>query len=80
MDEEKNTFKKFKEIDFAFNFKDKIRFRTNVYVQKGYVSAALRLIPHKIKNINELGLPAVLKSFTRPLRWFCYNFWANWTW
>ena len=28
MDEEKNTFKKFKEIDFAFNFKDKIRFRT----------------------------------------------------
>lgn len=71
MDEEKKIrFLKFKEIDFAFSFKDKIRFRTNVYIQKGYVSAALRLIPHRIKTIDELGLPSVLKEFTKPNQGF----------
>ncbi len=71
MDEDQKVrFKKFKEIDFAFSFKDKIRFRTNIYIQKGYTSAALRLIPHKIKNIDELGLPQIVKDFTRPSQGF----------
>lgn len=71
MDEEKKErFKKFKEIDFAFGFKDKVRFRTNIYIQKGYVSAALRLISYKIRTLDELTLPAVLKEFTRPSQGF----------
>lgn len=71
MDEEKQErFKKNKEIDFAFGFKDKVRFRTNVYVQRGYFSAALRLISHKIRTLEELGLPPVLREFTRPSQGF----------
>ena len=71
MDEEKQErFKKNKEIDFAFGFKDKVRFRTNVYVQRGYFSAALRLISHKIRTLEELGLPKVLRDFTRPSQGF----------
>lgn len=71
MDEEKKErFKKFKEIDFAFGFKDKVRFRTNIYIQKGYVSAALRLISYKIRTLDELTLPAILKEFTRPSQGF----------
>jgi len=53
-----------KEIDFAFSYEDKIRFRVNVYFQKGYLSAALRLIPVHIRTIEELDLPQGLHKFT----------------
>lgn len=68
--EQKEFFGREKEIDFAFGFKDKMRFRTNVYIQKGYLSAALRLIPNEIKTIEELHLPNILKEFTRPTQGF----------
>ncbi|HOQ15459.1 MAG TPA: PilT/PilU family type 4a pilus ATPase [Candidatus Paceibacterota bacterium] len=54
-----------KEIDFAFSYEDKIRFRVNVYFQRGYLSAALRLIPTHIRTVEELNLPAVLHEFTK---------------
>ncbi|MDD3491812.1 MAG: PilT/PilU family type 4a pilus ATPase [Candidatus Pacebacteria bacterium] len=54
-----------REIDFAFAFENKIRFRVNVYFQKGYLSAALRLIPVHIRTIEELGLPSILHEFTK---------------
>ncbi len=49
-----------KEIDFAFSYEDKLRFRVNVYFQKGYLAAALRLIPAKIRTVEELNLPPIL--------------------
>lgn len=52
-----------KEIDFSYGLEDKARFRVNVYYQKGYISAALRLIPGKIKTIDELNLPPILHDF-----------------
>ncbi len=51
-----------KEIDFAFSLEDKIRFRVNIFFQKGYLAIALRLIPIAIKTIEELGLPPVLHN------------------
>ena len=69
-DEKQERFKKNKEIDFAFGFKDKVRFRTNIYLQRGYISGALRLISHKIRTLEELGLPQVLREFTRPSQGF----------
>ncbi len=69
-DEKQERFKKNKEIDFAFGFKDKVRFRTNIYLQRGYISGALRLISHKIRTLEELGLPHVLREFTRPSQGF----------
>lgn len=68
--EQKEFFLREKEIDFAFSFKDKIRFRTNIYIQKGHYAAALRLIPNKIRTLEELNLPNVLKEFTRPSQGF----------
>ena len=50
-------------MDLSFSFKDNVRFRVNVYYQKGYPAAALRLIPNKIKTVEELGLPPQIKSF-----------------
>lgn len=52
-----------KEIDFGYQFKDKARFRVNVYHQRGSIAAALRLIPTTIKTVDELQLPPVLHSF-----------------
>lgn len=41
------------------------RFRANVYYQKGTVAAVFRLIPAKIRTIDELGLPAICKEFVK---------------
>ncbi len=61
-DEKKKEFRDTKEIDFSFSFKDNIRFRVNAYYQKGYPAAALRLIPNRVKTIEELGLLPQLKD------------------
>lgn len=54
-----------KEVDFAYQFKDAGRFRVNVYHQQNVISAALRLIPSKIKTIDELQLPPIIHNLTQ---------------
>ena len=63
--EQKEIFLKEKQLDFAYSFEDKARFRVNVYFQRGYMAAALRLIPAQIKTIEELSLPPILHDFAR---------------
>jgi twitching motility protein PilT len=59
-EQQQKNFETDKEIDLAFSVKGAARFRANIYLQKGCVSGAFRLIPFKIKPLPELGLPAVL--------------------
>ncbi len=61
-DEQKAAFEKNKEWDFAYQHGDKGRFRVNVYMSKGNKAAALRLIPSRIKSIEELGLPKIFED------------------
>jgi twitching motility protein PilT len=68
--EQKKLFLARRELDFGYTFEDKARFRCNVYFQRGYMSAALRLIPSKIRTIEELNLPPVLHEFTKPSQGF----------
>jgi len=63
-------FLKEKELDFSYNFENDIRFRVNVYLQKGFISIALRLIPSKIRTLEELNLPSVLRQFCRQNQGF----------
>lgn len=63
--EGKKKFLEEKELDFAYAFKDKARFRVNVFYQRGFVSAALRLVNTKISTIEELNLPIILNDFVR---------------
>lgn len=63
-DEQEEMLLHNKEIDFAFSLEDKIRFRSNIYFQRGYLAAAFRLIPMHIRTIEELNLPPILHSFT----------------
>lgn len=60
--EKKKEFQEKRELDFSFAFKDNIRFRVNSYFQKGYMAAALRLVPNKIKTVEELNLPPQIKD------------------
>ena len=53
------------EIDFSYTVKGKGRFRGNAFFQQGFIGVALRLIPQKVKTIEELNLPKVLEDFTR---------------
>lgn len=52
-----------KELDFSFALGEVARFRVNAYYQKGYLSAALRLIPTYVKTIEELNLPQICHNF-----------------
>lgn len=69
-EEQKQRFLKEKELDFAYSYKDKARFRVNVYFQQGYMGASLRFLPFKIKTLKELNLPSVLEKFTQHTQGF----------
>jgi len=63
-------FLKEKELDFSYSFEEKSRFRVNAYFQRGTISVALRIIPSKIRTIEELGLPSILHEFCTPSQGF----------
>jgi twitching motility protein PilT len=54
-----------REIDFSFALGELARFRVNAFYQKGYLSAALRMVPSKIPNMEELHLPKVFGNFAK---------------
>jgi twitching motility protein PilT len=62
-EDQRNRFLIEKELDFSYSFEGKARFRVNAFRQKGTVSIALRLIPEKIKTLDELNLPSQLHDF-----------------
>jgi twitching motility protein PilT len=59
----RKQFREELEIDFSYSYKDNIRFRGNAYMSKGTPAVALRLVPNKIKTIEELNLPQQLINF-----------------
>lgn len=52
-----------KDLDFAYSFGEKARFRANYFFQENGMGAVFRVIPSEIKTLEELRMPAVLKSF-----------------
>jgi twitching motility protein PilT len=64
---QRKIFEQKREVDFSFGVQNLARFRANVYLQRGTASAALRLIPTRIKTMAELALPKIVTEFTvRP--------------
>jgi twitching motility protein PilT len=53
------------EADLAFTREGIARFRANVYQQKGNVGMVLRLIPLDLPNLDDLGMPPVLKELPK---------------
>ncbi len=70
-DKKTKEFTPIHEIDFSYASPDGTRFRGNAYYQQGQPSVALRHIPNKIRNLEELNLPPILESFAqRPQGFF----------
>lgn len=67
-EKQKHRFEEDLEIDFSFGVKGLARFRANVYLQKGAVAGAFRLIPYRIPEFDELGLPPVVKELSKKPR------------
>ena len=60
-DKQKQRLEEELELDFSFGIKGMARFRSNVFHQRGALSAAFRQIPFEIRGFHELGLPQVIK-------------------
>jgi twitching motility protein PilT len=69
-DSKKQLFLDQKEVDFAYDHQDISRFRGNAFFHVGKISIALRLIPKKIKTLDELQLPAILETFASKQQGF----------
>jgi twitching motility protein PilT len=66
-DAQKKRFEESLELDFSFGIRELARFRCNLFNQRGAVASVYRLIPDKVKDFHELGLPAVIaKLADRP--------------
>ena len=60
--EQKEILTKEKALVFGHTFDNKLRFKINLFYQKGGLAASLRLVPNTIKTLEELGLPEQIKN------------------
>ena len=55
-------FEKDLELDFSFGISDAGRFRANIFLQRGSISAMFRHIPQEMPTLESLHMPAVLRE------------------
>src|SRR5438477_5777225 len=58
------------QIDFSYTIPGRARFRVNAFYQRATVGAAFRLIPTRMPQLKDLGVPSVLEEFTKKPRGF----------
>jgi len=66
--EQRETFYKTKELDFAYSIPKLARYRVSVLRQRGTISMAFRLVPFKILTIDQLQLPQLCKQLVQKPR------------
>ena len=64
-DENLQKFEQTHELDFGYAVKDLARFRFNVYMQRGTVAGALRMIPNRIPSYDDLRLPTIIREIAK---------------
>ncbi|MBK8481988.1 MAG: type IV pilus twitching motility protein PilT [Proteobacteria bacterium] len=57
---QKKDFEQYRECDLAYSTDDGLRFRTNVFTQRGNLGMVLRLIPPEVPAFASLRLPEVI--------------------
>ncbi len=67
-DTQKHKFEENNELDLSFGMKGLSRFRANIFLQRGAVAGAFRMIPFTIKTFNELGLPPIITELIKKPR------------
>jgi len=63
-EERKKLLQEFKELDLSYAIPGLARFRVNMFWQRQHMGAVFRLIPYKIRTIDELRLPPVTKTLS----------------
>lgn len=58
------AFEQHHEMDLAFSVGKELRIRMNIYMQRGTCATCCRLIPTRIRSLDELGVPPKVKDFT----------------
>ncbi|MBS1719529.1 MAG: type IV pilus twitching motility protein PilT [Armatimonadetes bacterium] len=61
-EERRQKLFEFKEVDLSYYVEGLARFRVNMFWQRGHVGAVFRVIPFKIRSIDELNMPQVTKK------------------
>lgn len=64
-DSQREQFEKELQVGFSFFVPDLGRFRVNVYHEKGFVEAAIRVGMMQVKSPEELGLPPIVSELAR---------------
>lgn len=67
-DRQKKIFEENHELDLSFGVRSLARFRANIYMQRGAVAGAFRLIPYQIPDFDKLGLPSVIRNIAKKPR------------
>jgi twitching motility protein PilT len=52
-----------REIVLAYNFDKNLRFKINIFYQRGFLSVSLRYIPYKVPSLSSLQLNPILSEF-----------------
>ncbi len=65
---QKAKFKETSEMDLAYGVAGLGRFRVNVFQQRGNVGLVLRVVPTKIRSLDELNMPPVIGSICEERR------------
>ncbi|KAA0228954.1 MAG: Twitching mobility protein [Fimbriimonadales bacterium] len=63
-DERWARLESFKELDLSYEVHGLSRFRVNMFWARGSLGAVFRVIPFKVKTIDELGIPSVTKKLS----------------
>jgi twitching motility protein PilT len=61
-DAQREILEKNKELDLAFTVTNLARFRANIFLQRGHISGVFRVIPSKIKTLDEIQAPPIFKE------------------
>lgn len=69
-EEQKAKFLENRDIDLSVTYKDKARFRLNIYQERNHLALEARFIPTQIRTIEELHLPPILHRFTQASQGF----------
>ena len=60
---QRERFEERHELDTAYAIPGRVRLRVNLFVQRGAVGAAFRVIPYEVVPFEHIGIPAVVATF-----------------
>ncbi|NOQ21671.1 MAG: PilT/PilU family type 4a pilus ATPase [Candidatus Aegiribacteria sp.] len=67
-DSQAEEFARGDELDLSYSLEDRARFRVNIYHQRGTPAMVMRKIPFEVPDLDDLGLPDIVKKISMEQR------------